>query len=519
MSEQSSLPTLTRYHLNRRINAGGMGTVYVGTHKELGKQVAIKIPLASIVQRQDAMIRFKREGKILAALNHPNIVAVHDAGVDNGYPFLVMEYIEGENFESRLRRLGGEDIENVITLCSKLSDALSYMHTRDVIHRDIKSANIILDTSGTPILTDFGIAYSSDFTLENLTTDGFMGTLRYVAPELLSGGFPSALSDIYSFGVVLYECLVGQSPFDGLSAAAIMKQILEEDPEPIQHERPEVPEWLVNIVNRCLSKKPSDRYQKAGDILKDLKGGGGNIQKTIIFNEQISGKDTLADIEPVKEEFLETKYSHSNTDVYSGEKTLKEEVATEKDPIHFNKRKTKKRDSSNTKNTSLKKEQNRSESGKTNPLFSVPVLSFIAIFVITLAITGILWRNNRATPPVSPQTSEQIDRPESNNSHVIDSELLEPSIKELMFSNTLQELQPNLLAQREMGMLTFGTRSDFYSPESCYIVILSQEGTVQDWLIPHSNGGWSVYGKDNVVQNPEDTFKGMAAIWIQLQES
>ena len=525
MTQHHSFPELSRYTITRHINAGGMGTVYVGTHKELGKEVAIKIPLASIVRREDAMIRFKREGKILAALNHPNIVAVHDAGIDNGYPFLVMEYIEGENFDSRVKRLGGEDIDNVIKLCSQISDALEYMHTRDVIHRDIKSANIILDASGTPILTDFGIAYSSDFTVENLTTDGFMGTLRYVAPELLSGGFPSALSDIYSFGVVLYECLAGASPFDGMSAAVIMKQILEEEPVPIQHERPEVPDWLAALVNKCLAKKIEDRFQSAGEILRALGNADPRLQrtepirapeKTKFYNEPLVEGKTIADDGGPPEH---------KTEIDSGNRT---EIDTEPAmplsgtiadggggsgtgtrPVEVLQGDATEFDYSFAAKPSKPKPQKRRK---------IPTKTVLMASIGILSLAGGAWFLSNVDRLNLPEPAEGDSLPpDSAPDGGEASSSLSPALELLLGSADAGQVQERLVILRdENGLLTFGRKEDFVNPEKCHVLILS-DNKVESLLVPSTNG-WVVHGTGAVVQNPLASYRGKVAIWIELQD-
>ena len=501
-----------------------MGTVYVGTHKELGKEVAIKIPLASIVRREDAMIRFKREGKILAALNHPNIVAVHDAGIDNGYPFLVMEYIEGENFDTRIKRLGGEDIDNVIKLCSQISDALEYMHTRDVIHRDIKSANIILDTSGTPILTDFGIAYSSDFTVENLTTDGFMGTLRYVAPELLSGGFPSALSDIYSFGVVLYECLTGDSPFDGMSAAIIMKQILEEDPVPIQHERPEVPDWLVALVEKCLAKKIEDRFQSAGEILKALGNADPRLQRTEpinfpgqtkIFNEPPAAQKTIADGAPVPGNKTEIdgvdRTEIDNEPAINLPGTMVDGEGgggTGTRPVEVLQGDATEFDYSFSPNKQKKTPPKR---------VRVPVKPLLLVSIGVLVLAGGAWLFNNLNRSPIPEETQQESPADSQPAEQVVTSSLSPALELLLGSADAQEVEERLVTLRdESGLLTFGRKEDFVNPGQCYVLILSQN-RIESLLIPSGNG-WIVHGSGERVQDPLVSYRGKVAIWIEMQD-
>lgn len=270
--------SIGQYEIIEEIGRGGMGTVYKAYQRSLNRYVAIKILPLSKAQDPEFVERFYREARTAAALKHPNILPVYDAGSTEDFYYIVMGYAEGGTLED-LIRMGPLDIEIAIKIVVQLAEALEYAHSKGVIHRDIKPSNILLDEEGRPLLSDFGIAKALEGT--KLTQTGIIiGTPEYMSPEQGQGKKIDHRSDIYSLGVVLYEMLTGQLPFKADTPMGIIYKHISEPPPPIRKLRPDVPKWLEEIIMKALAKNPEDRFQKARDLAQALKLGG-NIKATI----------------------------------------------------------------------------------------------------------------------------------------------------------------------------------------------------------------------------------------------
>src|SRR6195952_4753673 len=197
-----------RYRLEARIGSGGMSTVYRAMDVTLERQVAIKLMNREVSSDSDQLERFRREARAVAQLSHPHIVGVIDAGEDDGRPYIVFEYVEGETLKDRIRRCGRLPVDESLAYAIEITRALGAAHTRAIVHRDIKPQNVLIDEEGMAKVTDFGIARSLDE--EGLTADGrVLGTTDYVSPEQALGHIVNGQSDIYSLGIVLYEMLTG----------------------------------------------------------------------------------------------------------------------------------------------------------------------------------------------------------------------------------------------------------------------------------------------------------------------
>ena len=229
-----------RYRLEARIGSGGMSTVYRALDETLQRQVAIKLMNREVASDSDQLERFRREARAVAQLSHPHIVGVIDAGEDEGRPYIVFEYVEGETLKERIRRQGRLEIPEAVAYAIEIARALGAAHARHIVHRDVKPQNVLIDEEGSAKVTDFGIARTLDE--EGLTADGrVLGTTDYVSPEQALGQPVTGQSDLYSLGVVLYEMLTGEVPFKGDNQVAVaMKHVREEIPD-VQVKRPEVP--------------------------------------------------------------------------------------------------------------------------------------------------------------------------------------------------------------------------------------------------------------------------------------
>jgi eukaryotic-like serine/threonine-protein kinase len=258
-----------RYRLEARIGAGGMSTVYRALDETLQRPVAIKLMNREVASDSDHLVRFRREARAVAQLSHPHIVGVIDAGEDEGRPYIVFEYVEGETLKERIRRQGRLSIPEAVAYAIEISRALGAAHARHIVHRDVKPQNVLIDEEGSAKVTDFGIARTLDE--EGLTADGrVLGTTDYVSPEQALGQHVTGQSDLYSVGIVLYEMLTGEVPFKGDSQVAVaMKHVREELPD-VQAKRPEVSAALASVLDTATAKPVEDRYADDAELIADL---------------------------------------------------------------------------------------------------------------------------------------------------------------------------------------------------------------------------------------------------------
>jgi Tol biopolymer transport system component/predicted Ser/Thr protein kinase len=270
------------YEVLSAIGAGGMGEVYRARDTRLGRIVAIKILPDHVADRAGLRERFDREARTVANLNHPHICTLHDVGQQDGTDFLVMEYLEGETLAERLKK-GPLPLEQVLQYAIEISDALDKAHRKGITHRDLKPGNIMLTKSGAKLL-DFGLAKlkkdtaPANITLSKVPTEDavtaqgtILGTLQYMAPEQLEGKEVDARTDIFAFGVVVYEMATGKKAFEGKSQASLIAKILETNPPPMSSLQPMTPPALDRVVKRCLAKEPDERWQSASDLTHELK--------------------------------------------------------------------------------------------------------------------------------------------------------------------------------------------------------------------------------------------------------
>lgn len=258
-----------KYKILQRLGSGGFGEVYLGEHVALGRKVAIKILLDVYASQPDSVERFHREARAAATLQHPNIIDTYDVGEANGLQYFVMKYIDGETLGAKLDRDKRIRADESVHIVKQLADALDYAHQNDVIHRDIKPGNIMLDSFGKPILMDFGVArvqYEGHLT----KTGTLMGTPHYLAPEQPLGKEVDGRSDIYSLGIMFYEMLVGRPPFHDENAVTLIFKHINEQPYPIKQHLPELDQRLCEIVHKMIAKEPDDRYQIAGKVVDEL---------------------------------------------------------------------------------------------------------------------------------------------------------------------------------------------------------------------------------------------------------
>lgn len=258
-----------RYELTEQIGTGGMATVWKATDTLLGRSVAIKRLLPHLANDPASAQRFKREAQAAASLNHPGIVTVFDTGEDEDGPFIVLELIEGETLAARLAGAGPFDPASVVDMVSQVGSALDHAHALGVVHRDIKPANLILDPDGRVRLADFGIARTIDDPTTVTVTGDLIGTISYLAPEIVEGHPATPASDIYSLGAVAYELLAGSPPFAGETPAALLEAVRSSEPPGLGGV---APDQMADAVAQAMAKDPAQRPTSAGSFAAALMG-------------------------------------------------------------------------------------------------------------------------------------------------------------------------------------------------------------------------------------------------------
>jgi serine/threonine-protein kinase len=259
-----------RYRLIEPLGTGGMASVHKAEDQLLGRHVAIKRLLPHLAADPTAAERFRREAQAAAGLNHPGIVTIYDTGVDDSGPFIVMELIEGNTLATRIATEGPLGVARTAAIVRGAADALDHAHAMGVVHRDVKPSNLIVDDNGGVRLTDFGIAQAMEDPTVVTNSGELVGTLAYIAPEILAGDPATPASDVYSLGAVAYEMLTGRPPFQADNIAALLSRVREEQPPPLGSE---VPEEVAAGVLRALEKDPARRPRTAGALGTALMAG------------------------------------------------------------------------------------------------------------------------------------------------------------------------------------------------------------------------------------------------------
>ncbi|NLW16334.1 MAG: Stk1 family PASTA domain-containing Ser/Thr kinase [Firmicutes bacterium] len=284
-----------RYELLERVGGGGMAFVYRARDVRLNRIVAVKVLSPHFTSDEDFVRKFRREAQAAASLSSPSIVGVFDVGQDGDVHYIVMEFLHGKTLKQVINEKGHLAVPEVLQIGTQIAEALQVAHKHGVIHRDIKPHNIMLTTDGRVKVTDFGIARA--VTGSTLTETGTMvGSVHYISPEQARGGIVGELSDIYSLGVVLYELLTGQVPFEGDSMFSIALKHLQEQPRPVRELNPSVPAAVERIVLKAMSKEQASRYQSAGEMAADLK------RLLLANDQQVSLQGLVGELEPPTQE-------------------------------------------------------------------------------------------------------------------------------------------------------------------------------------------------------------------------
>ncbi|GIJ20455.1 serine/threonine-protein kinase [Micromonospora lutea] len=250
-----------RYRLDERVATGGMGDVWRATDLILGRQVAVKVLLPSLVSDPDFIARFRAEARIMAALRHPGIVQVYDCGEDDlpdggRADYLVMEFVTGQPLSKRIEAEGRLDVGVAMSVVAQAAQALHAAHLGGIVHRDVKPSNLLMQEDGTVVLVDFGVARSTNVT-SITSTNAVPGTALYMAPEQAAGRPVSGATDLYALGAVAYCCLTGSPPFTGDNPLQVAVRHLDDPPPELPHD---IPEAVRVLVDRALAKDPADRF-------------------------------------------------------------------------------------------------------------------------------------------------------------------------------------------------------------------------------------------------------------------
>jgi serine/threonine protein kinase len=271
---------VAHYRVTAELGEGGMGAVYRATDTKLGREIALKVLPAEMARDQDRLARFQREARAVAGLNHANIVTLYSVEESDGVHFLTMELIEGQPLD-RLIPPNGLPAERIVEISVALSEALAAAHEKGVVHRDLKPSNVMVADDGRIKVLDFGLAKemrtaaAADTTLTangHTTMGAVLGTPAYMSPEQLAGRIVDHRTDIFSFGILLYEMSTGRGPFAGTTSVELASAILRDTPTPVTEARPDLPVGLSRIVRRCLEKDPRQRFQSASDLAFALRG-------------------------------------------------------------------------------------------------------------------------------------------------------------------------------------------------------------------------------------------------------
>src|SRR5438105_7907049 len=259
-----------RYELEELVGSGGMSSVYRAHDRVLDRRVALKVLHQRLTSEAEYVERFRREARMVAGLLHQNIVTVIDRGEDDGCPFIVFEFVSGENLKQLVVREGPLPVEQAVELGMQIARGLAFAHANGYVHRDVKPQNVLLNGDGEAKVTDFGIARSLDVEHGVTQTGTVLGTSAYIAPEQASGRPVGPHTDVYSLGVVLYELLTGEVPFPGENFVAVAMKHINEQPPSLVEKRPDVPLRLAAAVDRALEKDPRDRFASMDDFAAEL---------------------------------------------------------------------------------------------------------------------------------------------------------------------------------------------------------------------------------------------------------
>jgi eukaryotic-like serine/threonine-protein kinase len=331
---------LGAYEIRSALGAGGMGEVYRATDTKLSRDVALKVLPAEMAEDAERLGRFRREAKVLAQLDHPNIVTIYSVEESDGVHFLTMQLVEGLPLD-RLISQNGLPVEQIVEIAEGLAEALAAAHEKGIVHRDLKPANVMVTNEGRIKVLDFGLAKDArgsslgdaTMTSDSRTKVGVvMGTPAYMSPEQTSGRPLDHRTDIFSLGVLLFEMSTGKRPFEGSSSAELVSAILRDTPPSVTDSRPDLPSDLARIIRRCLEKDPRHRVQTARDVSNEFRDLARNAARPSLSSSTHTPPTPDSGAVRADEGFwvavLPFKYSGSDQDLKALAEGLSEEVVT-----------------------------------------------------------------------------------------------------------------------------------------------------------------------------------------------
>lgn len=287
-----------RYEIIEKIGGGGMALVYKAKCRLLNRFVAVKVLRAEFTEDEEFVKKFKRESQAAASLSHPNIVGIYDVGMEDNVYYIVMEYIKGQTLKDLIKKKGALGVDFATNIAIQISSALEHAHKNHIVHRDIKSHNIMIREDNSIKVTDFGIARAiSSSTITN--TGNVIGSVHYFSPEQARGGYTDEKSDIYSLGIVMYEMMTGRLPFEGETPIAVALKHLQEEALKPTSINTRIPKSMEDIIQKCIEKDVNNRYSSMSEIIADLR------QSLVMPNGDFVKKNKFSDentrvIKPIK---------------------------------------------------------------------------------------------------------------------------------------------------------------------------------------------------------------------------
>jgi len=296
---------LGQYQLLARLGRGGMATVYKAYQPSLDRYVAVKVLSTFLAQNPDFAARFQREARAIAKLNHPNILPVYDYGQEGELTYIVMRYVEGGTLQDMLDKLGQPlGLERAVEIIAQMGEALDYAHGQGIVHRDVKPSNVLMADGSWALLSDFGLARMVGGSARITQTGVGMGTPAYIAPEQARDTRVDVRSDIYSLGVVLFEMLTGQVPFQGDSYLVVLFKLVNDPPPLPRGINPDIPQPVEQVLLKALAKEPIDRFQRAGEMVTAL-------QKAVTEGPLVTATVSLGDEKGQQEARLASLYAEA----------------------------------------------------------------------------------------------------------------------------------------------------------------------------------------------------------------